>query len=89
MFDTAGMSEARIRDFTNAKRVLPLSADGITRIKDYLPIDLLFLRRARESFTYIEMSPLPVKPEGQQNLGLCSVLRAIEEGEILIVQHLL
>jgi hypothetical protein len=51
-------------------------------------IDWLFiiLRPAQEYFTYVETSPLPVK---LQNLGLCSALRAFEQGGILIVPHLL
>jgi hypothetical protein len=45
-------------------------------------IDYFFiLRPAQEYFTYIYM-------EGQQNLGLCSALRAFEQGGIFIVPHL-
>jgi hypothetical protein len=52
-------------------------------------IDWLFivLHPAQEYFTYMETSPLPVK--GWKNLGLCSALRAFEQGGIFIVPHLL
>jgi hypothetical protein len=48
-------------------------------------IDSLFivLRRAQEYFSYVEIG------EGLQNLSLCSVLRACEQGGIFIVPHLL
>jgi hypothetical protein len=47
-------------------------------------VDWLFtvLRPAQEYFTYIT-------GEGLQNLGLCSALRAFEQGGIFIVPHLL
>jgi hypothetical protein len=48
---------------------------------------MIVLRPAQEYFTYVETSPLPVK--GYKNLGLCSALRAFEQGEIFIVSHLL
>jgi hypothetical protein len=32
---------------------------------------------------------ITITGEGLQNLGLCSVLRAFEQGEIFIVPHLL
>jgi hypothetical protein len=54
-------------------------------------IDWLFnvLHPAQEYFTYVEMSPLLVI-DGLQNLGLCSALRAFEQGGIFnIMPHLL
>jgi hypothetical protein len=47
----------------------------------------MVLRPAQEFFTYMETSPLPVK--GLQNLGLCSAIKAFEQGGIFIVTHLL
>jgi hypothetical protein len=41
----------------------------------------LILRPAQEFFT--------IAGEGLQNLGLCSALRAFEQGGIFIVPHLL
>jgi hypothetical protein len=41
---------------------------------------------AQEFFTYTETSPLPVQG---CNLGLCSAVRAFEQGRIFIVPHLL
>jgi hypothetical protein len=49
----------------------------------------MIVRPAQEYFTYMETSPLPVKVEVLQNLGLCSALRAFEQGGIFIVPHLL
>jgi hypothetical protein len=40
------------------------------------------LRPTQEFFTYIA-------GEGQQNLGLCSALRAFQQGGIFIMPHLL
>jgi hypothetical protein len=50
--------------------------------------DWLFtvLRPAQEFFTYGDVT---IAGEGLQNLGLCSALRAFEQGEIFIVPHLL
>jgi hypothetical protein len=45
------------------------------------------LRPAEELFTYVETPPLPVK--GCKNYGLCSALKAFEQGGIFIVPHLL
>jgi hypothetical protein len=45
------------------------------------------LRPAQESFTHKWTSQLPVK--GCKNLGVCSVLRAFEQGRIFIMPHLL
>ena len=52
-------------------------------------IDWLFivLRPAQEYFTYMET--VTIAGEGLQNLGLCSALRAFEQGGIFIVSHLL
>jgi hypothetical protein len=50
-------------------------------------IDYYVLRPAQEYFTYMETSPLLVNV--LQNLGLCSALRAFEQGGIFIVPHLL
>jgi hypothetical protein len=52
------------------------------------------LRPAQEFFTYMETSPflygdVTIAGEGLQHLGLCSGLRAFEQGGIFIVQHLL
>jgi hypothetical protein len=51
-------------------------------------IDLLFivLRPAQEYFTCGDVT---ITGEGPQNLGLCSALRAFEQGGIFIVPHLL
>jgi hypothetical protein len=51
-------------------------------------IDWLFtvLRPAQELFTYRDIT---IANEGLQNLGLCSTLRAFEQGGIFIVPHLL
>ena len=51
----------------------------------WLLIDWLFniLRPFQEYFTYI------IAGEGLQNLSLCSVLRAFEQGGVFIVSHLL
>jgi hypothetical protein len=46
---------------------------------------LIVLRFAQEFFTYMET----IVGEGLQNLGLCSALRAFEQGWIFIVPHLL
>ena len=59
-------------------------------INSCLKVDWLIiyvLRPAQEYFTYIETSPLA--GEGLQNLGLCSALRAFEQGGIFFVPHLL
>jgi hypothetical protein len=50
--------------------------------------DWLFfvLRPAQEYFTYGDVT---IAGEGLQNLGLCSALRAFEQGGIIIVPHLL
>jgi hypothetical protein len=55
-----------------------------SRLKRYWLIDRLpiALRPAWESFTYMGTSPLPMK-------GLCSVLRAFEQGGIFIVPQVL
>jgi hypothetical protein len=46
-----------------------------------------YLRRpAQEFFTYGDVT---IASEGLQNLGLCSALRAFEQGGIFIVPHLL
>jgi hypothetical protein len=45
------------------------------------------LRPAEELFTYIE--DVTIASEGLQNVGLCSALRAFEQGGIFIVPHLL
>jgi hypothetical protein len=47
----------------------------------------IVLRPAQEYFSYMGTSPIP--GEGLQNLGLCSALRAFEQGEIFIMPHLL
>jgi hypothetical protein len=44
------------------------------------------LRPAPEYFTGRDVT---IAGEGQQNLGLCSALRAFEQGGIFIVPHLL
>jgi hypothetical protein len=51
----------------------------------FINSDWLFtvLRPAQEFFTYMETLQLPVK--GLPNLGLCSALRAFEQGGIFIV----
>ena len=51
-------------------------------------IDWLFtvLRPTQEYFTYMETS---IAGEGLQNFGLCSALRAFEQGGIFIMPHLL
>jgi hypothetical protein len=46
----------------------------------------MVLRPAQEFFTYMETS-LCITGEGLQNLGLCSALKAFEQGEIFIVPH--
>jgi hypothetical protein len=48
---------------------------------------VIVLRLAQEIFTYLETSPL--FGEGLQNLGICSALRAFEQGGIVTVPHLL
>jgi hypothetical protein len=59
-------------------------------LKSRYRIDELFMvLRLAQEFFYMESSPLPVKPEGLQNLGLCSALRAFEQGGIFFVPHLL
>jgi hypothetical protein len=45
------------------------------------------LRPAQELFTYI--GDVTIAGEGLQNFGLCSALRAFEQGMIFIVPHLL
>jgi hypothetical protein len=47
---------------------------------------LFFLCPAQEYFTYGDVT---FAGEGLQNLGLCSALRAFEQGGIFIVPHLL
>jgi hypothetical protein len=46
------------------------------------------LRPTQEFFTYIEID-VTIAGEELQNLGLCSTLRAFEQGGIFIVPHLL
>jgi hypothetical protein len=60
---------------------------GITLISR---IDRLFivLHPAQEYFTYMD-GDVTIIGEGLQNLGLCSALRAFEQGGIFIVTHLL
>jgi hypothetical protein len=43
----------------------------------------------KEFFTCIDTSPLLLRAEGLQNLGLCSALSVFEQGGIFIVPHLL
>jgi hypothetical protein len=45
------------------------------------------LRPVEEFFTYI--GDVTIAGEGLQNIGLCSALRAFEQGGIFIVTHLL
>ena len=54
-------------------------------------IDWLFtvLRPAQEYFTYMDYGDITIAGEGLQNLGLCSALRAFEQGGFLIVPYLL
>jgi hypothetical protein len=52
-----------------------------------LPLTCSFTSRLGLFKTFMEMSPLPVK--GLQNFGLCSALRAFEQGGFFILQHLL
>jgi hypothetical protein len=47
-------------------------------------IDCLRLRPSQEFFTYMEID-VTIAGEGLQNLGLCSALRAFEQGGIFIV----
>jgi hypothetical protein len=47
------------------------------------------LRGDQEFFTYLDSGDVTITGEGLQNLGLCSALRAFEQGGILIVRHLL
>jgi hypothetical protein len=54
-------------------------------IKDWLII--YCFTSAQEYFTCMETSPF--RWRGPANLGLCSALRAFEQGEIIIVSHLL
>jgi hypothetical protein len=53
-------------------------------------IDLLiiygFTSRSRIFHSYGDVT---IAGEGRQNLGLCSALRAFEQGEIFILPHLL
>jgi hypothetical protein len=46
------------------------------------------LRPAEEYFTY-KYGDVTIAGEGLQKLGLCSALRAFEQGGIFIVPHLL
>jgi hypothetical protein len=48
----------------------------------------MVLHPAQDFFTYMETSPV-ITGEGLQNLGLCSALKAFEQGGIFIVPHLL
>jgi hypothetical protein len=59
--------------------------ENLTKIRpeDYL---LFNLRPARESFTHGDIT---IAGEGLQNMGLCSVLMAFEQGGVFIVSHLL
>jgi hypothetical protein len=49
-------------------------------------IDYSVLRPAQEVFTYMHV---PIAGERLQYLGLCSALRAFEQGGIFIVSYLL
>jgi hypothetical protein len=44
---------------------------------------------AQEFFTYYVFGDVTITGEGLQNIGLCSALRALEQGGVFIVQHLL
>jgi hypothetical protein len=52
-------------------------------------ISFTVLRPVQEFFTYILYGDVTIAGEGLQNLGLCSALRAFEQGGIFIVPHLL
>jgi hypothetical protein len=49
----------------------------------------MVLRPTQDLFTYMEMRDATIAGEGRQNLGLCSALRAFEQGGIFIVPHML
>jgi hypothetical protein len=71
------------RAWTNQCTSFFLSSWLIVRLIDWW---FTVFRPAQEFFTYMEMSPLPVKG---CKIGLCSALRAFEQGVVFIVPHLL
>jgi hypothetical protein len=46
-------------------------------------------KNSRDKSWFTEYGDVTITSEGLQNLGLCSALRAVEQGGIFIVPHLL
>jgi hypothetical protein len=66
--------------------IIHLIVHIIQKVNDYLMIIYSFTSRSRIFHFYGDIT---IAGEGLQNLGLCSALRAIEQGGIFIMPHLL
>ena len=66
--------------------IIHLIVHIIQKVNDYLIIIYSFTSRSRIFHLFGDVT---IAGEGLQNLGLCSALRAFEQGGIFIVPHLL
>jgi hypothetical protein len=88
MDDNLGISLLLPKSESQKKEILYREID---RLVDYLlfyvPLkNISLISRSRIYHLYVDVT---IAGEGLQSLGLCSVLRAFEQGGIFIVPHLL